>query len=145
MTIAKVATNETFDLTLNGVLLGGFQKECSWEGLHKLRNEDGEFVIVDKDPATNSVLDVLRMSLDLFEQTRLVDVQPRTVEDLGKFVGVFVPTHTHIENCTDYQLLYVSNTRATKPSWGKQAVYTDGATVWSRPLSQFESRCSNKK
>lgn len=140
MPIAKVKTNETFDLTVNGVLLCGFKKEATWEGLHKLRSEDGDFVIVDKDPSHNVGLEVLRMSKELYEETQVGQAKPKTAEELGKFIGVFEPNYVHIKKRSEYQLLYVSNTLATKPDWGRQAVYTDGATIWTRPLFDFEER-----
>lgn len=139
----KVSVDEVFGFTINGVLLKGFKKESSWEGLHKLRNEDGQFIIVDFDPSNNARVTVLRMSGELNKMTpEITAVSPSF--DVAKYRGAFQPTHTHIKNGNDYQLLHISNRRATKPGWEQMAVYTDGDVVWTRPAKDFNERFSTK-
>jgi len=139
--MAAIEKHATYDVGVGGHSYPGFFKESDWEGFYKLRNSSGQVVIVDKDPAITSRLNIVRASKDL----KFPGEEVAGMESLGKFKGVFEPTHTHIENCSDYQLLCVSNLKATKKDWGKQAVYTDGEDVWSRPWHVFQERYSPKK
>jgi len=133
----KVALQEIFEFTVDGESLPGFVIEESWEGLHKLRNEEGQTVIVNGNPSNEEFVEVLRMSSGLCSEGA-------GCVDRSKYYGEFKPTHTHTENGCDYQLLYVGNTKATKKSWNQQAVYTDGATIWVRPADVFAERYKPK-
>lgn len=135
---AAIEKHATYDLGLGGHSYPGFFKESDWEGFYKLRNASGQVVIVDKDPAITSRLNIVRASKDL----KLLGDAP---VGLGVFSGTFAPTHTHKETNNDYQLLYVTNTKADKPGWDRQAVYTEGETIWSRPETVFIERYSPKK
>lgn len=137
---ANVGVVELFNLQVNGVLVKGLIKESSWEGIHLLRAEDGQFIIVDCDPLTHRSPNVVRMSGDLYEECNIGVGSA----DLGKFFGPFEPTHTHNKKGSEYQLLYVSNTKATKPGWDQFAVYTDGETIWTRPVEMFNERYTRK-
>lgn len=65
MTTARVKIQESFDFTINETTFAGFTKDSSWEGLHKLRNAEGQFVIVDRDPLHHNELEIIRVSGDL--------------------------------------------------------------------------------
>ena len=131
---AKVTESLCFDLAVGGVVFNGFTVQDSWNGVVKVVNSAGEFMLLAAIPQDGKVIKVYKMSLNLYASL------PPPVLSLDLDSQEFKPTHTHNNTGNKYQLFAVSNEQATKPEWGQQAVYTDGKTLWTRPIEQFRER-----
>ena len=134
---AKVTESKCFDIVVGGAVFPGFAVQDSWNGVVKVVNSSGEFMLLNGVPKDGEPIKVYKMSLNLYAKLPI-----NTAFNLDVNSQAFEPTHTHNKTGRKYQLYAVSNLLADKPGWERQAVYTDGKTLWARPEAIFLERYS---